>query len=380
MRVFVGEYICGGGLIGQPDDEIPVTLKREGRAMLRALLHDVSRFAKVACPVDARFGPELTDRQEKNWDDVPQEVKDTFDKLGIPEAEKRFLAGVKAQFESEVDFAALSPTRSTVDQWVQLASNCDAAIIVAPETDGILLSLIEAFRAASIRVMAPESEFLVIAADKWQTAKRMQDAGIPHPKTHLLGKHITEHEVHKTFETVTDVILKPRDDCGSQGIRAFPTLTSAMRHAREGVLLQEHLTGHPVSISVIARSNELDYLPACSQSIDPKTFAYHGGEGPLEEELHRRALSLAERVMTALPVISRGFVSLDLLLREQSCDDTLIEINPRVTTSYVGLRKMVEGNLARRVFDLELSTRSCCIASRSIRWASDGTIKGQPDS
>ncbi|TWT83722.1 FeS cluster assembly protein SufB [Planctomycetes bacterium CA13] len=48
-----------------------------------------------------------TSGQGKSWDDVPQEIKDTFDKLGIPEAEKKFLAGVKAQFESEVVYGSL---------------------------------------------------------------------------------------------------------------------------------------------------------------------------------------------------------------------------------------------------------------------------------
>jgi len=48
-----------------------------------------------------------TESQGKTWDDVPQEIKETFDKLGIPEAEKKFLAGVKAQFESEVVYGSL---------------------------------------------------------------------------------------------------------------------------------------------------------------------------------------------------------------------------------------------------------------------------------
>ncbi len=48
-----------------------------------------------------------TEEQGKTWDDVPQEIKDTFEKLGIPEAEKKFLAGVKAQFESEVVYGSL---------------------------------------------------------------------------------------------------------------------------------------------------------------------------------------------------------------------------------------------------------------------------------
>ena len=42
------------------------------------------------------------DKQGEDWDDVPEEIKDTFEKLGIPEAERKFLAGVGAQYESEV--------------------------------------------------------------------------------------------------------------------------------------------------------------------------------------------------------------------------------------------------------------------------------------
>ena len=44
---------------------------------------------------------------EKSWDDVPEEIKDTFDKLGIPEVERKFLAGVTAQYESEVVYHSI---------------------------------------------------------------------------------------------------------------------------------------------------------------------------------------------------------------------------------------------------------------------------------
>ena len=43
-----------------------------------------------------------SDKQGKTWEEVPTEIKETFDKLGIPEAEQKFLAGVSAQYESEV--------------------------------------------------------------------------------------------------------------------------------------------------------------------------------------------------------------------------------------------------------------------------------------
>src|SRR5947208_2761442 len=42
-----------------------------------------------------------SERSERSWDDVPEDVKKTFDRLGIPEAERKFLAGVGAQYESE---------------------------------------------------------------------------------------------------------------------------------------------------------------------------------------------------------------------------------------------------------------------------------------
>ena len=47
------------------------------------------------------------DHMERSWDDVPQEIKDTFEKLGIPEAERKVLAGVGAQYESEMVYHSL---------------------------------------------------------------------------------------------------------------------------------------------------------------------------------------------------------------------------------------------------------------------------------
>jgi Fe-S cluster assembly protein SufB len=48
-----------------------------------------------------------TEKQAKSWEDLPSDIKDTWDKLGIPEAEKKYLAGVGAQYESEVVYHKL---------------------------------------------------------------------------------------------------------------------------------------------------------------------------------------------------------------------------------------------------------------------------------
>ncbi len=71
-----------------------------------------------------------TDHQGRTWDDVPDEIKDTFDKLGIPEAEKKFLAGVKAQFESEVVYGSLQEDLSKKGV---LFTDTDSAVREHPE-------------------------------------------------------------------------------------------------------------------------------------------------------------------------------------------------------------------------------------------------------
>jgi Fe-S cluster assembly protein SufB len=93
-------------------------MKGEPQWMLDFRLKALEHF--LARPMPA-WGPELkeldldnifyyvkpTEKSEKNWDDVPSDIKNTFDKLGIPEAEQKFLAGVGAQYESEMVYHSI---------------------------------------------------------------------------------------------------------------------------------------------------------------------------------------------------------------------------------------------------------------------------------
>lgn len=65
-----------------------------------------------------------TDHAETSWDDVPKEMKDTFEKLGIPQAEREHLAGVKAQFDSEVIYDSLM--KEIEEQGIIFCSTDDA--------------------------------------------------------------------------------------------------------------------------------------------------------------------------------------------------------------------------------------------------------------
>ena len=55
-----------------------------------------------------------SEREEKSWDDVPEQIKQTFEKLGIPEAERKFLAGVGAQYDSEVVYHSVREELSKI--------------------------------------------------------------------------------------------------------------------------------------------------------------------------------------------------------------------------------------------------------------------------
>ncbi|MBX3421567.1 MAG: Fe-S cluster assembly protein SufB [Pirellulaceae bacterium] len=92
-------------------------MKGEPEWMREFRLHSLDVFHSKAMPkwggdIDINFQDiyyylKPSSGQERSWDDVPKEIKDTFEKLGIPEAERKFLAGVKAQFESEVVYGSL---------------------------------------------------------------------------------------------------------------------------------------------------------------------------------------------------------------------------------------------------------------------------------
>jgi len=71
-----------------------------------------------------------TESQGRSWDEVPEDIKNTFDRLGIPEAEKKFLAGVKAQYESEVVYGSL---REELSRQGVIFTDTDSAVREHPD-------------------------------------------------------------------------------------------------------------------------------------------------------------------------------------------------------------------------------------------------------
>src|SRR5574339_498091 len=105
-------YLSKKGLSRGTIEEIS-KIKNEPDWMLDFRLRSYDIFMKKPMPTwggdlskinfqNIYYYAKASEKQSKSWDDVPESVRNTFDKLGIPEAEKKFLAGVGAQYESEV--------------------------------------------------------------------------------------------------------------------------------------------------------------------------------------------------------------------------------------------------------------------------------------
>ena len=130
----------GKGLTEEVVREIS-RLKNEPEWMLEFRLNSYKAFKEMAMP---SFGPDLSfldfdsytyfirpsQKVEKDWDKVPETIKNTFQKLGIPEAEQKFLSGVTTQYESEAVYHNM--LKEVEDKGVIFLST-DQALKVCPD-------------------------------------------------------------------------------------------------------------------------------------------------------------------------------------------------------------------------------------------------------
>jgi Fe-S cluster assembly protein SufB len=114
------DFNSGKGLTERIIREISA-MKNEPEWMLKNRLQAYGEFLARPNPMwgadltqikfdDISYYLKPTKEQKKSWKDVPREVKETFDRIGVPEAERKILAGVKAQYDSEVVYGSLKST------------------------------------------------------------------------------------------------------------------------------------------------------------------------------------------------------------------------------------------------------------------------------
>ncbi len=304
MRLFIYEWVTGGGLVGS-EGKLPESLLREGLAMAQAAAADA-----VAAGIE------------------PVLLRD----LRVPTLHA---AGGEA-----VEVASRAEHNEAFEQ---LAGEADAVLLIAPETDRALLDVVRRAEALNSPLISPGAAFVEIASDKQRTAEMLAAAGIATPPAVVLDP---DEMLPATF--AYPAVIKPLDGAGSQN-------THVLAHAGDRPpayawprRLERYAPGVPASVGVIGvAGGQAVALPPCRQrlSMDGR-LAYLGGTTPLAEGLAERAARLARQAIAAMPPLT-GYAGVDLVLGDDPDGslDVVIEINPRLTTSYVGLRRVVRGGL-----------------------------------
>ncbi len=225
----------------------------------------------------------------------------------------------------------------------------DAILIIAPETDGILAWLTEIAEVEGIPLLCSNAAAVNVTSNKAICDRIFREAGLATPAARLTG-----------FETAGQVandlgyplVTKPLDGTGCEGV-CLVTNPSELAETlvllkkvtcHDQILLQTYIQGTHASVSLLVTQDRALPLSLNKQLIEiGRQFSYSGGVIPLEHPAASCAFDLARAAVLAVPGL-RGYVGVDMILEQEKA--WLIEINPRITTSYVGLHRLLSENLA----------------------------------
>ncbi len=338
MHIFLYEWTTGGGLVEEPG-ALPESFVREGTAMIGALAADLVRID--GCRVTVLRDPRVLH-------------------LALPGCE----------------FVDVLSSFSHREEFERLAAEADATIVIAPEFDHILLKSASCVLQSGGRLLSPSSEFVRIAADKQRTCDALAAAGVPVP----LGRMLDTDEPLPA-DVSYPAVLKPVDGAGSQDTYVVSGPHDAVPAYAWPRRLERFVPGLAASVAVLCGPAGRVPLVPCQQRLsDDGRLRYRGGQLPLAPGLAERAVTLARRALEALPP-AVGYVGVDLVLGRDAdgSEDYVIEVNPRLTTSYVGLRAAAQTNLAEAMCHVAQGEPVEVTSNgRHVEFDSDGNVSYLP--
>ncbi len=226
--------------------------------------------------------------------------------------------------------------------WADLASACEVAWVVAPESSGLLAKLTGLVRDAGARVIGPDDETIRIASSKALTASKLAPFVLT-PPVWRPGEIPAGH--------VGPFVAKPDDGAGCEDTRLLPAAPKKTQLPK-GHIVQPFVPGDAASLTVLRAEGRTRLLSANRQRIvvENGLFRFRGVGVAAIEDHDRSLAAVAEAVVAALPGLS-GIFGIDLVLGEDRSVDNpvVIEVNPRLTTAYAGLRDALGFNPAALV-------------------------------
>ncbi len=307
----VFEYITGGGLI---NEALPRDLAAEGDLMLGALANDLLDLSDIELVIPRDF------------------------RLAVPKFQGD---------QSRLNVVELNRNGAFEQQWRELLDTCDAVWPIAPETNHILRDLCQSVQDAGKILLNSPAVAVALATSKLATAVLLEEKNIPVVPTRAL------HQARSL--SGGPWVLKPDDGVGCGNIRIIRELKELEQIDLDRLdgewIIQPLIAGDALSLSLLCRQGEARLLSCNRQQVTMINggFRLSGCLVNGIRDVSRIFRQLAGRIAGALPQLW-GYIGVDLIA---SADGPLVlEINPRLTTSYVGLHRALGINPAGLVMKL----------------------------
>lgn len=314
-KIFVCEFITGGGLNAQA---LPESLAKEGALMRDTLLYDLSNLPyRVSTTVDAR--------------------------LSSP----KYCA----------ECVKLSSNDDVWQVWKTQMQNVDAVWLIAPETNSILhyfTQIAEHTKMAGLAnplILGCGLKSIEISSDKLATYLALKQANI---------LTVPTYTIQNWPKGDGSWLAKPNDGAGCEDTVCFDSALDLMHWLVQNNKLETHViqpfkTGVPASVSCVMHRGQAQLLSCNKQLINMSqhTLSYKGSEinGMCE---HWHAFErIANDIAMALPDLA-GYVGIDVIVENNGHDNDkifVLEINPRLTISYAGLREATGVNPAELIIN-----------------------------
>jgi predicted ATP-grasp superfamily ATP-dependent carboligase len=303
VKILIFEYITGGGFNKQ---ELPDSLVDEGCLMLNALLDNLIRLKglEVTVMMDWRLNESIS------------------------------MAGINT--------VSIRPEQNTTDEFARLVKQADLVWPIAPEFDGILQALCQSVASLGKILLTSPTMAVAIAGNKFKTYELLSRHHIASVPTRMLEDDFFPGEW----------IVKPVDGVGCADSYVITNqLEFEWMAVRKGsYIIQPHLHGAKTSLSCLFKQGRGWLVCVNLQRFALINRQYHLADIVVNHHSDLGSYQqLIDKIARALPELW-GYVGVDLI---ETVEQTwVLEINPRLTTSFAGIYEALGINVAEVVLQL----------------------------